>query len=217
MIRLAVSVEGQPEEAFVKSVLAPHLRLLGVEPTPILLGNARGSGVSGGNVNMGRLSMEMATLLWTHDAVSSLFDFYGFAKKGERTIDELEENLIQDIQQRVSDRWDQRRIIPYVQKHEFEGLLFSDVSAFGVVMMNVPVQRIARLNAIRVQFQTPEDINDNPDTAPSKRIMNMIPGYRKRLHSTLVAGEVGLPVIRRECPRFDNWVERLESLTTTLQ
>ncbi len=217
MIRLAVSVEGQPEEEFIRRVLAPHLRESGVEPTPILLGRARGRSVGGGNVSTQRLSTEMTTLLWTHDAVSSLVDFYGFASKCERTIDELERNLSDSVREEVSNQWDERKVIPYVQKHEFEGLLFSDVSAFGVVMMNVPVQSIARLNAIRVQFQTPEDINDNPDTAPSKRIMNMIPGYRKRLHGPLVAGEVGLPVIRGECPRFDNWVERLESLTTTLQ
>ena len=161
--------------------------------------------------------MEMATLLWTHDAVSSLVDFYGFAGKCERTIDELERNLSDSVREEVSNQWDERKVIPYVQKHEFEGLLFSDVSAFGAMIIDDPDQGLARLQAIRTRFQTLEDINDNPHTAPSKRIMNMIPGYRKRLHGPLVAGEVGLPVIRRECPRFDNWVERLESLTTTLQ
>ena len=159
----------------------------------------------------------MTTLLWTHDAVSSLVDFYGFAGKCERTIDELERNLSDSVREEVSNQWDERKVIPYVQKHEFEGLLFSDVSAFWVVMMNVPVQSIARLNAIRVQFQTLEDINDNPHTAPSKRLISLIPDYRKRLHGPIVAAAIGMTVIRRECPRFDNWVERLESLTTTLQ
>ena len=78
MIRLAVSVEGQTEETFVKSVLAPQLRPSGVEPTPILLGNARGSGDGGGNVSIDRLTADMARLYWTHDAVTSLVDFYGF-------------------------------------------------------------------------------------------------------------------------------------------
>ena len=48
MIRLAISVEGQTEEEFIKRVLAPHLRESGVEPTPILLGRARGRSVGGG-------------------------------------------------------------------------------------------------------------------------------------------------------------------------
>ena len=34
MIRLAILVEGQTEEEFVKSVLADHLRGSGLEPTP---------------------------------------------------------------------------------------------------------------------------------------------------------------------------------------
>ncbi len=216
MIRLAISVEGQTEEEFIRRVLAPHLRESGVEPTPILLGRARGRSVGGGNVSIQRLSTEMTTLLWTHDAVSSLVDFYGFAGKGERTIDELERNLSDSVREEVSNQWDERKVIPYVQKHEFEGLLFSDVSAFGAVMMDDPDQGIARLQAIRTRVQTPEDINDNPHTAPSKRIISMIPGYRKRLHGPLVAGEIGLTVTRRECPRFDNWLMQLEALEIIL-
>ncbi len=37
MIRLAVAVEGETEEEFVKSVLAPHLRTRAVEVTPHLI------------------------------------------------------------------------------------------------------------------------------------------------------------------------------------
>lgn len=43
MIRLAIVVEGETEEEFVKSVLARHLRAHGVEVTPHLLGG-NGSG-----------------------------------------------------------------------------------------------------------------------------------------------------------------------------
>lgn len=43
MTRVAISVEGQTEEEFVKNVLAPGLEPAGVYPQPILLG-------SGGNV-----------------------------------------------------------------------------------------------------------------------------------------------------------------------
>ena len=42
MTRLAVSVEGQTEEEFVKQVVAEHLRSSRVESTPIVLGRARG-------------------------------------------------------------------------------------------------------------------------------------------------------------------------------
>ena len=55
MIRLAVSVEGQTEEEFVKKVLAAHLSQCAVAVYPILLGRARNSGAGGGNVTVERL------------------------------------------------------------------------------------------------------------------------------------------------------------------
>ena len=94
MIRLAISVEGQTEEDFVKSVLADHLRMKEVETTPILLGRARGTG-DGGNVRVEPLTKEMVVLRQSFDAVTSLVDFYGFRDKGSRAVEELEELLAQ--------------------------------------------------------------------------------------------------------------------------
>lgn len=208
MIRLAVSVEGQTEEAFVKGVLADHLRTMEVEPQPVLLNRARNAGVGGGDVSVERLVSDMVDLHWSFDAVTSLVDFYGFRDKGDRTVEELEEHLIQEIEARVSDA---RRVIPYVQKHEFEGLLFSDTAAFGAIGPAAD-QGIGALAAVRRQFATPEDINDDPDTAPSKRIAHVVPRYRKRLHGPEVARATGLPTIRAQCPRFGAWLTRLEGL-----
>ena len=80
MIRLAISVEGQTEEDFVKSVLAGHLRMKDVETTPILLGRARGTG-DGGNVRIEPLTKEIVKLCQSFDSVTSLVDFYGFRDK----------------------------------------------------------------------------------------------------------------------------------------
>ena len=59
---------------------------------------------------------------------------------------------------------------------------------------------------------TPEEIDDSPDTAPSKRIQALIPGYRKPLSGTLAARAIGLPRIRSACPHFSDWLDRLENL-----
>lgn len=214
MIRLAISVEGQTEERFVSSVLADHLRPLGVEPTPVLIGRARGS-MGGGNVNLDKLASEMAILYWSHDFVTSLVDFYGFRGKGDRTVEQLEYDLSEEVQSRIRHRWDQRRVAPYVQMHEFEGLLFSDVRVFGAVIPGVLDQSIAKLGEVRSQFPTPEDINDDPNTAPSKRIADAIPAYQKLLYGPQIAMDTGLDTIRGECRRFDDWLTRLESLGST--
>ena len=111
---------------------------------------------------------------------------------------------------------DSRRVIPYVQQHEFESLLFSDVDAFAAVLPGVSNEVVPTLRHIRSQFPSPEDINDNPATAPSKRIAGAVPEYRKVVHGPLIAGETGLDTIRRECRRFNAWMERLEALAERL-
>ena len=204
MIRLAVSVEGQTEEEFVNESLAPHLRRSDVYATPVLIGRARRRARGGGNVTVDRLAREIRHLRRSFDAVTSLVDFYGFRGKGSK----LPNDLVRAVRNRIS-RFDERSLLPYVQLHEFEGLLFSNVEAFGRILPDAPV---ADLKSIRSQFQTPEDINDHPNTAPSKRIETLIPRYRKALHGPSLALEIGLDTIRSECPRFDAWLGRLEAL-----
>ena len=209
MIRLAISVEGQTEEEFSKDVLTAHLLAHGIEAQPVVLGRARGHGAGGGNVSVGRLASEMAHLYRSFDVVTSLVDFYGFRDKRDKTAEELQALVRRQVQQKVG--WNQDRVLPYVQEHEFEGLLFSDVDAFSA-LVDAPLGCVDLLRNIRAGFETPEDINDNKATAPSRRIKEVFPHYRKRLHGPLVAMEIGLEAIRAECPRFNEWVTGLESL-----
>ena len=204
MVRLGISVEGETEEEFVKEALATHLQSRGIYAIPVLLGRARRRARSGGNVTIDRLASEMLDLRHSFDAATSLVDFYGFRGKGTKSPD----GLVQAIRDRIG-RPDDESVFPYVQVHEFEGLLFSDVDAFQTVFHDAPVDD---LRSIRSTFHTPEDINDNTRTAPSKRIGKLIRGYRKRLHGPLLAVDIGLERIRSQCPRFDAWLRRLESL-----
>lgn len=204
MTRVAISVEGQTEESFVKSVLAPSLAPAGVYPAPILLG-------SGGNVTVERLASDMSKFVWSFDFVTSLVDFYGFRGKGSDTREDLETRIKQSAIAKANRALDDSRIFPYVQRHEFEALLFSDASAFSVLSY-VTNDMVNCLLSVRSRFHGPEDINDSRDSAPSKRIVNLIPGYQKVVAGSLVADEIGLDKIRAECPRFHEWMTRLESL-----
>ena len=154
----------------------------------------------------------MAELFWNYDFVTSLVDFYGFKEKGNATSDALEQLINQAVGCRIGRYWDESRVFAYVQRHEFEALLFSDVSCFGVVIGNIPGSTLAALQAVRGRFATPEDINDSAETAPSKRIARLIPHYNKRVHGPDVAMETGLDIIRKECVRFNEWLTRLELL-----
>ncbi|MCZ2207686.1 DUF4276 family protein [Cylindrospermopsis raciborskii] len=70
------------------------------------------------------------------------------------------------------------------------------------------------LLAIRDSFASPEQINDSPITAPSKRISTLIPDYQKPLMGTIGILGISLPVLRRECQLFDSWLRRLEQLSS---
>ena len=42
----------------------------------------------------------------------------------------------------------------------------------------------------------PEEVNDGPETAPSKRLLASVPGYRKTLHGVFACELAGLPALR---------------------
>lgn len=92
--------------------------------------------------------------------------------------------------------------------HEFEGLLFSDPDRFA---QSLGKRDLApELRGIRQEFRTPEDINDSPDTAPSKRVLNLYRGYRKPVDGVQAMAELGLDTVREACPLFNAWVSTLE-------
>ena len=204
MIRVDIAVEGPTEEAFVKKILHDYLLVekgIFVQPFPL-----------DGNITIQRVASDMANFSWSFDFVTSLVDFYGFKDKGKKTIEELKRNISDEVVKKIRrSNLDQRRIFPYIQQYEFEGLLFSDVESFRPIP-EVDEECLEKLGQVRQQFETPEHINDNPVTAPSKRIAALIPIYNKVLHGPLVAGETGLDRIRNECPRFNGWLSHLESL-----
>ena len=94
--------------------------------------------------------------------------------------------------------------------HEFEALLFSDCDRFGQGIDRPELT--PRFQEIRDQFATPEEIDDSPDTAPSKRVAELVPGYQKPLMGSLAARNIGLDAILSACPHFGRWLELLEGL-----
>ena len=153
---------------FAKQILSEFLGRKGIRTTPIFTGSGRHTG--GGNVSVERVAHTMVRLYWSFDAATSLVDCYGFRSKGVRTAKELEECLRERTHQKITRNSDPRKILPYVHRHEFESLLFSDVSAFSQ-LPDAPTDPQTSSQKIRSRFPTPEDINDNQSTAPNKRIL----------------------------------------------
>ena len=120
----------------------------------------------------------------------------------------VQKAVLEDISKSLSGAFNRQRFIPYVVMHEFEGLLFSDPDRFAHGIGRPSLA--SELQAIRDEFRTPEEINDSPDTAPSKRVKQLYQGYQKPLMGVLAAEEIGLNAIRDECPLFDKWIAKLE-------
>ncbi len=207
MIRLAVVVEGRTEEEFVKNVMSAHLRTRGVEMWPISL--------DGGKINVDRMVTEIVKLYQNFNAVTSLVDYYGFDGRANETPESLQERILTEVESKISRAWNPNRVVPYIQKYEFECLLFSNVKAFAA-FPEIRETEISRLGQIHSCFSSPEDINDSYHTSPSRRIINVIPFYMKVLHGPIVAEEIGLKSMRTQCPRFKAWLDQLESLQSLL-
>ena len=201
MIRVAIVVEGRTEGEFVKRILAHHLCNKGLLVKEHELG---------GGVNLHKIAEEMRHFSSSYDVVTSLVDYYGFQGKQNATVAELEQRVRVEVRKRMPGSTG-CKIYPYVQRHEFEGLLFSDVEAFGQIP-GVTAANLQSLKMIRKRFSTPEDINDSETLAPSKRIKKVIPTYQKVVNGASLVEWITLAKIRQECKRFDAWLACLESL-----
>lgn len=153
-----------------------------------------------------------------------MVDYYALPKSGEKAwpgrqdadavpfahkAKVVEQALFQDIAAALPKKANPGFFLPFVLMHEFESLLFSDCAAFAAGVGN-PILA-AELQAVRDAFGSPEEINDSPWTAPSKRVEALIPGYDKPLLGSLAALEIGLEAIRSACPHFASWLNRLEN------
>ena len=228
MSRLLVHVEGPTEETFVNELLWPYLHDRGYSAVSArLMGNARQRSRRGGIKGWAEVRKDILGHL-KQDAgcfATTMVDYYGLPQTwpGRKTAGGIvfaqkaktvEDALLADISQGMGSTFNPDRFIPYVMMHEFEAMLFSDCKGFGCGIGRVDL--VQPLQAIRDRFASPEEIDDSPDTAPSKRIEHLVPSYQKPFMGNLAALEIGICAIRRECPHFEEWLERLErSLATS--
>jgi len=214
MIKVTFLVEGDTEETFVHRVLRSHFFPLGINPHAQKLGKP---GHYTGIVEYPRGRADILNTLRA-DADSyctTMFDYYAMPTSwpGRETADGnpavIEEAILADISAAMAEGFNPARFIPYVQMHEFEALLFSDPKALAAGLASVDADTVGQ---IREQFQSPEEIDDDPQTAPSKRIQQLDPSYQKVNDGILIAQKIGLDAMRAQCPHFSQWIGKLEAL-----
>lgn len=217
-------VEGQSEQAFAQQVLAVHLGGRGVFLQAALVGKP---GHKGGN-RWPVVRRDIVNFLKMHRPhrpirVTTMFDYYAMAADWPGRVDAntmalanrattVERAIAEDIRLAFGDGFDVARFIPYVQMHELEALIFADPQRLQNEFPNREAEVAALLTS--VDGMDPEAIDDDPTTAPSKRIIKAIPEYEKRKSSAAanVLKLVGVDTLRARCSHFGEWLRRLEQL-----
>ncbi len=200
--RVLVLVEGQTEERFVKSVLAPAYEDRELYFFPTLLVTKRvkdGPNFKGGVTKFAKFRDDAARLLAdSGDAlVTTVIDYYGlpldFPGMDTRPNGSPLER-VRHVQDAVHKHFKSpKRFLPFLALHEFEAWLFASTNVLPSVMTSRDKE--GQFAAIRAQFSTPEAINEQPNSAPSKRIEQLFPGYKKVLHGPITALRIGLTKI----------------------
>jgi hypothetical protein len=197
-----ICCEGKTEELFVEKILAPYLEQVG------LYVSVRGmKGVS----SYSQIKKYIVGYCQSHPAalVTTMIDYYGAAKFMPGFIPDevdiyrralsIEESVEKDL------HW-LGNLMFNMTLHEFEGYLFSDTMAFADFASK---SQLAELANIRAKVETPEHINDRYETAPSRIISRVIPGYSKLHDGIPIAERIGVDKIASECRHFSNWLAKL--------
>ena len=214
-IELRVLCEGPTEQNFVTQVLAPHLRSFHVYPRAEPLARGRSGGVSFGF--MRKAIKRDVGRSRNHQYVTTMIDLYGIGRYpgAEREPDESSLERALRIERRMAEALPNDRFIPYIQVHEFEALVFVDLGELPAQFPDGDADGApARLRG-DVGSTPPEEIDDGPTTAPSKRLIREVPAYEhlKSIVGPAIAGRIGLPALRAACPHLDGWIGRLEALS----
>ena len=224
MKRLNILVEGTTEERFVNQVLYPHLINFDIITFVQKWFTNRSLGGKGGGSNYDFIHNHLTRWIKqegnNHEVnFSVMIDLYSFPKDGNTIYDEEVIVLVDGIgkalklEEKMQERTNFHRFIPYVQLHEFEALLLAKPES--LVEFYTDKQTEINLLANEIQDLNPEDINETPEGAPSKRIIKHIDIYKKQKSTVgpLVANSIGLTTLRERCEHFNQWVTKLEQIS----
>ncbi len=219
-VEVIVLVEGRTEQVFVEKILSPYLARKKVYITAIILTKP---GEKGGDVKFARAKNDIEIHLKQRKDtwLTMLVDYYGIrgdwpgyadskaASTHTRKAETMNEATRQQVNEFFSDHGSARRFIPYVSMFEFEALLFSDTKILAKKLST----KEKTIQKVLTDCGEAENINDSPQTAPSKRLKELSDRFKKTSTGIEIASEIGIDKIREACPLFDAWLVKLEELS----
>lgn len=213
--RLHLLVEGQTEETVVNRVLGPHLTSVGWTVTTSLVKTKRPAGGpshKGGLSTWRQVETDVRLLLGDTSltVLTTLFDYYGLPTDFPGVQDRPAGDAyarVAHVEQAFATEINDRRFLPHLALHELEAWVFAAADELG--LLHGP-EIAEQLRADEKLAGGPELVNDDPSTAPSKRILRYCPGYAKTSDGPMAIEELGLSRLRVRCPHLDEWLCSLE-------
>ncbi|MER2006414.1 MAG: DUF4276 family protein [Psychrobacillus sp.] len=212
-----ILVEGQTEESFVNKVLKPHFEDLEIylDVTMVCTKHTKGARNHRGGVNNYlHVNNDLKRLLRSshYNLVTTFLDYYALpldfpGQVNKPTINAY--SIVNHLEQEFYNDIGNHKFKPFIMLHEFEAMLFCDIYKLSPYF---DTGNLDVLNTVNEQFESPELINNSPETAPSKRILKELPGYKKTLHGPIATESIGLDVIRENCSHFDSWITYIENI-----
>lgn len=206
MKRVIVYCEGPTEETFVNQILSPFF-----VQKDIFMTATSFDGVSKYSI----IKKKLSDLCKSDKSavITTMLDYYGLpsdtpGKNPQYGIDIYER--VEHVEECIKQDIGLDNLLPNIIMHEFEALLFSKPECFEYC--ELPKGDIKKLCDMRVDAETPEHINNSPNTAPSKRILAVYPEYSKVIDGYNIAFDIGLSTMRNECKHFDKWLSSLEKI-----
>lgn len=216
MARILILAEGETERLFVRDILSSHLLPYNIFPEVTVIPTRKvsdGTDFKGGIVRYEKVKGLLRRLLNDSNAVmiTTLLDFYGLPDDFPKPQRGSCYERIAELEKLVKQEFSDSRFYPFFFLHEFEAMMFVNPDELAEVTNSA--DQLLALQTIKSTYRSPEEINDHPDTAPSRRIKQLIPSYRKTAHGLSIIQNVGLNVIRAECSHFNEWLLKIESLS----
>ncbi len=217
MKNVYVYCEGQTEESFINNLLVPYFANRDIWLYPIVCSTKRTltKKYKGGVSDYQKIKNELTILCKSHkhEIVTTMFDYYAMPTNTPM-IDCEEPDLyarIEKIEGAITADIGQDNCFFNLSLHEFEGLLFSNPNSFRQIASE---KVVAQIQAVKDTFSSPEFINNSPETAPSKRLEQIIQGYSKAkvTNGTILSHDMGIDIILKNCKHFSDWIKRIIQL-----
>lgn len=214
--QIALVVEGQTESAFVGEILAPYLQEFDVYVKPVIVKTSRladGTAFRGGG-SWRHYESDLRKLLGATQFrwVSILIDFYAYPRDAPGADccarPHQPRRCAEQRVQAMATTIDHPRFVPHVVLHEFETWVIAAATGSSAVLGERAVadKLTAEANTVSGDIEL---LNDSPQTAPSKRVLQCWPGYDKVTDGIEVIRESGLEAVIGRCPGLKSWIEQL--------